>query len=248
MKSLYLVGNWKMSGSRALIEAFASSWSLAQDDSLTVAIAPPAGYLERAVDRFPEGLGVAAQDCSAHADGAYTGEMSAQMLAELGCEWVIIGHSERRQYHQENDEMIAHKLARARAAGLIPILCLGESEAERQAGRARSVVNAQLQGLSQLPGGPLWIAYEPVWAIGTGVTATPEQAGEMHESIRSELMALWPEDGTSVPILYGGSVKPDNAAALFAQPEISGALVGGASLEVASFQAIAEAALASRRG
>lgn len=248
MKSLYLVGNWKMSGSRALIEAFASSWSLAQDDSLTVAIAPPAGYLERAVDRFPGGLGVAAQDCSAHENGAFTGEMSAQMLAELGCAMVIIGHSERRQYHGESDELIARKLVRARESGLIPILCVGESDAERRAGRAQSVVRAQLQGLSAVSRGPLWIAYEPVWAIGTGLTATPEQAGEMHASIRSELAALWSDDGLSVPILYGGSVKPDNALALFSQPEISGALVGGASLELASFHAIAEAALASRRG
>jgi triosephosphate isomerase len=176
-----------------------------------------------------------------HAQGAYTGEVSADMLADLGCQFVLVGHSERRQYHDETDELIAQKLAAAQSAGVTPVLCVGEPLAAREAGEHEAVVRAQLRSALATSQPHLMIAYEPVWAIGTGLTATPEQANEMHAMIKQEVESLF-EGSQATPILYGGSVNAGNADALFACPHVDGALVGGASLEAASFMAIAQAA------
>lgn len=178
-------------------------------------------------------------------EGAYTGEVAAPMLADIGCEWVILGHSERRQYHQESASLLAAKLTIAAEAGLRPIFCVGETQEEREAGEAEIVVLAQLRdALADIPAIPgLVIAYEPVWAIGTGLTATPEQAEAVHAFIRQLLTDDFGEDvANQIRIQYGGSVKPGNAAELLGQPNIDGALVGGASLQVADFLGIVHAA------
>jgi triosephosphate isomerase len=176
--------------------------------------------------------------------GAYTGEVAAEMLVELGCRWVILGHSERRQYHAEADELVAAKLAAAVEARLQPIVCVGETREQREAGEAEVVVAAQLQGAlaGQTGLAALVVAYEPVWAIGTGLTATPEQAQDMHAFIRDCLAGIDGVDAAATRLLYGGSVKAANAAQLFAQPDIDGALVGGAALVAEEFQAIIDAA------
>lgn len=176
--------------------------------------------------------------------GAYTGDVASGMLAELGCRWVILGHSERRQYHGESDVLVAAKVAAAVAAGLRPIVCVGETLEQREAGDAQQVVRAQLEGAlrGQASLAALVVAYEPVWAIGTGRTATPEQAQDMHECIRSCLGTIGGVNANATRVLYGGSVKADNAAQLFAQPDIDGALVGGAALIAADFLTIVNAA------
>ncbi len=240
MNDLYLIGNWKQHGSRAAIQAFSEQWDLDVNPRLLVAIAPPFPYLQALGEALPE-CQLAAQDCSVHAQGAYTGEVSADMLAELGCQFVLVGHSERRQYHVETDELIADKLAAAQAAGLTPILCVGEQRAAREMGEQDDVVRGQLRLALAKAQTNLLIAYEPVWAIGTGLTATPDQANEMHAMIRLEVESLLGES-QATPILYGGSVNAENADALFACPHVDGALVGGASLEAASFMAIAQSA------
>ena len=176
--------------------------------------------------------------------GAFTGEVSAEMLVDQGCRWVILGHSERRQYHAESDDLVSAKLAAAVQAGLSPIVCVGETREQREAGEAEAVVGGQLQGAlsDQADLSGLVIAYEPVWAIGTGLTATPEQAQEMHAFIRRQLGGVSGVEAEETRILYGGSVKAGNAAELFAQPDIDGALVGGASLVAEDFLAIIRAA------
>ena len=176
--------------------------------------------------------------------GAFTGEVSAEMLADMGCRWVILGHSERRQYHAESDDLVAAKLSAAVQAGLAPIVCVGETREQREAGEAEAVVGRQLQGAlaDQVSLSDLVIAYEPVWAIGTGLTATPEQAQDMHAFIREQLGGISAVDSDAIRILYGGSVKPGNAEDLFARPDIDGALVGGAALVAEDFQAIIRAA------
>ncbi|MGB2103744.1 MAG: triose-phosphate isomerase, partial [Luminiphilus sp.] len=168
-------------------------------------------------------------------------EVSADMLADLGCQYVLVGHSERRQYHGETDELIADKLAAAQSAGVTTILCVGEQQAAREAGKQDEVVRAQLRSALATSQPNLLIAYEPVWAIGTGLTATPAQANDMHDMIRQEVSSLL-GSSHATPILYGGSVNAENADALFACPHVDGALVGGASLEAASFMAIAQSA------
>ncbi len=189
-------------------------------------------------------ISVAAQDCAVQTEfGAHTGEVSPAMLKDVGCRYVIVGHSERRQFHGETDGSVNKKSKAALAGGLTPIVCVGEQLAEREAGSAESVVKAQLAGslagLTVSDMERIIIAYEPVWAIGTGKTATPEQAQEMHGHIRRTIAETHGGDvGDSMRILYGGSVKPDNIASLMAQPDIDGALVGGASLEAESFAAI----------
>jgi triosephosphate isomerase len=195
-----------------------------------------------------DGNGVAfgAQDVSAHDKGAYTGEVAAAMLADVGARYTLVGHSERRQYHAESSELVARKFAAAQAAGLVPILCVGESLEEREAGRTEDVIAAQLSPVLALAGVAAFanavVAYEPVWAIGTGRTASPEQAQAVHAFIRSQIAALDARIADSLPLLYGGSVKPDNAASLFAQADVDGGLIGGASLAAADFLAIARAA------
>ncbi|MEY2908434.1 MAG: hypothetical protein RLZZ602_957 [Pseudomonadota bacterium] len=248
--ALLVVANWKMNGGLEAIEAFAGSWTTlasGQLDDVTTVVCPPFPYLG-AVSREMPMMGLGAQDCSAHQAGAYTGEVAAEMLQEAGCRWVIVGHSERRQYHGETDAIVAAKAQRGLAAGLSVILCVGESLAEREAGEHERVVASQLQrSLEGVTQDGLVIAYEPVWAIGTGRTATPEQANEMHRLIRKGLVEKFGVDAGSVPIIYGGSVKPSNAAELFACDTIDGALVGGASLEAESFWQIASAGVSGRK-
>jgi len=187
-----------------------------------------------------------AQDLSEHAQGAYTGEVSAAMLKDIGCSYVLAGHSERRQYHAESDDLVARKFVAAQGAGLVPILCVGETLDERDGGATERVIARQLDAVVARAGigafGKAVLAYEPVWAIGTGRTATPEQAQAVHKFIRDKLAGL---DGTiagSLRLLYGGSVKPSNAAELFGQPDVDGGLIGGASLVAEDFLAICDAA------
>ena len=240
MTNLYLIANWKQHGSRAAIQAFAQQWSFDANPRLRIAIAPPFPYLQALGEALP-GCELAAQDCSVHAQGAYTGEVSADMVADLGCQYVLVGHSERRQYHDETDELIAKKLVVAQSAGVTPILCVGEQQVAREAGEQQDVVRAQLRSALATIQPNILIAYEPVWAIGTGLTATPDQANDMHAVIKEEVASLL-GSSHATPILYGGSVNADNADALFAGPHVDGALVGGASLEAASFMAIAQSA------
>jgi triosephosphate isomerase len=238
-----VAGNWKMHGSRetisGLLDAIVSGVDAA---GAQCAVCPPFPYLEQVAGRL-RGTSIAwgAQNVSEHAQGAYTGEVSAAMLAELGCRYVIVGHSERRQLYGETDAQVAAKFGAARKAGLTPILCVGETAAERDAGRTAEVVARQLAAVA-VAGGV--VAYEPVWAIGTGRNATPEQAQEVHALLRRRLAD---EMRSSTPILYGGSVKPQNAAALFAMPDVDGGLIGGASLVAADFLAILRAAAGAKR-
>ena len=246
MRQPLVVGNWKMHGYRDSVEALLSELVVAAlPDGVDVAVCPTYLHIHQALSLCSgSAVTVGAQDCSAQADGAYTGEVAAPMLADAGCDWVILGHSERRQYHAESDALVAAKLVAALDAGLRPILCVGETRAQRESGDAESVVDAQLKGalgaLTAAPG--LVIAYEPVWAIGTGLTASPAEAQAMHAFIRGGLDGLAGLDSGDTCLLYGGSVKADNAHELFAEKDIDGALVGGASLKAADFLAIVNAA------
>jgi triosephosphate isomerase (TIM) len=241
-----------MHGDAAFIAAFATT--LGRDHlpkNVDLLLLPPACYLGTVVTRVT-GLGVevGAQNVHWRSEGAFTGEVAPGMVRELGAEWTLAGHSERRQWFGETDELVAEKFVAAAAAGLRPILCVGEDLAEREAGSAEAVVARQLGAVMARAGRDGMrrgcIAYEPVWAIGTGRTATPEQAADMHAFVRSRLAeVLGATAAAGTRILYGGSVTPENAAALFAQEEIDGALVGGASLDSERFLAIAEAAAAA---
>lgn len=241
-----VVGNWKMNGSRARNEALLSAL---QEESVNVAVevavCPPFPYLEQ-VGRALAGAQIAlgAQNVSSFEAGAYTGEVSPSMLVDIGCVWVIVGHSERRTLFGEGDEVIAGKLRAALAVGLKPILCVGETLAQREAGEAESVVGAQIDhaisALGVEAAAQLVVAYEPIWAIGTGRVASSDQAQAMHRFIRTRLGLA----GVAVRILYGGSVTAANASELFVQPDIDGALVGGASLVAAGFSGICRAAAA----
>ena len=252
MRQALVVGNWKMHGSRASIRELLDSLVAALPaNSLAAgaAVCPTYVHLTQALERCAGSvLAVGAQDCSHMQSGAFTGEVAAQMLVDLGCQWVILGHSERRQYHDESDNLIAAKLSSALEAGLQPILCVGESREQRESGEAEAVVDAQLQGAladQAADLSALVIAYEPVWAIGTGLTASPQQAQDMHAFIRGRLDDIDGVDAAATRLLYGGSVKAANAAELFARPDIDGALVGGAALVAADFLAIIEAAAAA---
>ena len=234
-----VAGNWKMHGSRAsnqvLLDALLAGAGAAGDAEC--AVCPPFPYLQQVAKRLRgTRLAWGAQDVSEHAQGAYTGEVSAAMLAELGCRYVIVGHSERRQLFGERDEQVAAKFDAARAAGITPILCVGETLEEREAGRTEVVVARQLDAVDFKDG---VLAYEPVWAIGTGRNATPEQVQGVHAFLRKKVMK-------ETRILYGGSVKPQNAAAIFAMPDVDGGLIGGASLVAADFLAILRAAGSTR--
>ncbi len=246
MRQGLVVGNWKMHGSRASVEALLGSLVSAGGASRAeVVVCPTYVHLAQTLDLCAgSSIAVGAQDCSHMQSGAYTGEVAAEMLSELGCRWVILGHSERRQYHAESDDLVAAKLAAAVEAGLQPIVCVGEIREQREAGEAEAVVAAQLQGALTGQNGlaALVVAYEPVWAIGTGLTATPEQAQDIHAFIRDCLAGIDGVDETATRLLYGGSVKAANAAQLFAQRDIDGALVGGAALVAEEFQAIIDAA------
>ncbi len=243
MRRSVVAGNWKMYGSGSMIEGLVTALAASvATDACDVIVSPPFPYLSL-VQQLAKGtgIGLAGQNCSAFEPGAHTGEVAAAMLADIGCQWVILGHSERRQAG-ETDSEVAAKAAAARQAGLQPILCVGETLEQRQSGDAVAVVTAQLEALVvDLAAGDM-IAYEPVWAIGTGETATPEQAQEMHSEIRAFLAKHQPALAEDTRLLYGGSVKADNAAALFAEQDIDGGLVGGASLQADDFAAIVRAA------
>jgi len=249
MRQALVVGNWKMHGSRDSVDALLGEL-VSNCDGLhsNVVVCPSYLHVPQAVALCRgSALTVGAQDCSHMAAGAYTGEVAADMLAELGCEWVILGHSERRQYHAESDDLVAAKFAAAVKAGLRPIVCVGETLEQRENSEAQRVVSSQLLGALQTQSdlSQVVVAYEPVWAIGTGLTASPAQAQEMHHFIRQQLTQISADLGASTQILYGGSVKPGNAQELFAENDIDGALVGGAALVAKDFQAIVAAASAT---
>lgn len=247
MRRKIVAGNWKLHGSRAFAAALVAEVAAAVPPGVELVVLPPCPYLGELSARFAtQGLAFGAQDVSAHDKGAYTGEVAAAMLADVGARYTLVGHSERRQYHAESSELVAEKFVAAQAAGLTPILCVGESLEEREAGRTEAVIAGQLQPVLAKAGVAAFasavVAYEPVWAIGTGRTASPEQAQDVHAFIRSQIAAVDAKIADSLPLLYGGSVKPDNAASLFAQADVDGGLIGGASLAAADFLAIARAA------
>ena len=242
MRQTLVVGNWKMHGSRASVAALLGEvvGSLPAG-AAEVAVCPAYVHLTQAIALCAGSeVAVGAQDCSHMQAGAYTGEVSAQMLVDQGCRWVILGHSERRQYHSESDNLVSAKLGAAIEAGLWPIVCVGETREQRESGEEENVVAGQLRGAldGQISLAGLVVAYEPVWAIGTGLTASPEQAQAMHAFIRKCLVDVSGVDADATRVLYGGSVKADNAAELFAQQDIDGALVGGAALKAGDFLAI----------
>ncbi|OYX66634.1 MAG: triose-phosphate isomerase [Sphingomonadales bacterium 32-64-17] len=241
----YIVGNWKMHGTRAMLsEARAIDRAAERMVKVEVALAPPFTLIH-ATRKEAELIGVGAQDCHAAEGGAHTGDISAAMLKDAGAGFVIVGHSERRADHGETDEIVSRKAEAAIAANMNVIVCIGETEAQRDAGEAEAVVTAQLAASlpnSEQTAERLTVAYEPVWAIGTGRTPTVEEVSAMHRAIRAKLVELLGEAGEGVRILYGGSVKPDNAAELLAADEVGGALVGGASLTAESFLGIIIAA------
>lgn len=245
MRRKLVVGNWKMHGSRAANALLLSGLKEAGPWSADVAVCVPFPYItETALALTGSQVSFGAQDCSAHEQGAYTGEVSSLMLADVGCRYVIVGHSERRAYHAESDQLVADKAKAALAHGVTPIVCVGETLAEREAGQTELVVKRQLSAvIHKLTHciGEIVVAYEPVWAIGTGLTASPAQAQAVHAVLRNLLSAATQKAG-SMRLLYGGSVKPDNAAELFAQPDIDGGLIGGAALKAADFSAICRAA------
>lgn len=245
MRRKLVAGNWKMHGNHRSNADLLAAIASARPFGCDVAVCVPFPYLsETAVALAGTDIRWGAQDCSAHEQGAYTGEVSVGMLVEFGCRHVIVGHSERRQYHHETDQLVADKAKAALARGITPIVCVGETLNERDAGETEAVVKRQLSAVIHTLGhcaGEMVVAYEPVWAIGTGRTATPEQAQSVHAVLRAQLQAATAHAG-DMKILYGGSVKPDNAATLFAQPDIDGGLIGGASLKAADFIAICRAA------
>lgn len=248
MRRTLIAGNWKMNGNQAanalllagLKEGIGST-------AVQVAVCAPAPYLFQCQAALSDtAIGWGAQDLSVHPAGAYTGEVSAAMLQDFGCSHVIIGHSERRSEHNEDDVTVALKVVAALAAGLIPIVCVGETLAQREGGQTQGVVSKQLDAvldaIAAAQVGFLVVAYEPIWAIGTGKTATPQMAQDVHAILRACLHGKAPEAAASVRILYGGSMKPDNARELLAMPDIDGGLIGGAALKAADFLAIIHAA------
>jgi triosephosphate isomerase (TIM) len=248
MRRNMVAGNWKMNGLRAANEPLLQAVIAGTERSAAeCVICPPYVYLAdcwRTLRGHPIALG--GQNVSAEAPGAYTGEVAANMLKDMGCEYVIVGHSERRAVYGESDELVARKFAAAQAAGLMPILCVGESLAEREAAATHKVVSRQLDAVLALSGvaalASAVIAYEPVWAIGTGRTATPEQAQDVHAFIRGRIAAADAKIAAGLRVLYGGSVKAGNAREIFAMPDVDGGLIGGASLKADEFVAIVAAA------
>lgn len=243
-----VAGNWKLNGSRESAAALAKAVVTgASDVSCTVVLCPTSVHIPDVMPLVASSnVALGAQNCSIESNGAFTGEVSASMLQEFACEYVILGHSERRALFGESSEQVALKMAAVLDASLTPILCVGETLEQRESGQLQAVLDEQLDAVINHCGikavGNAIIAYEPVWAIGTGKTASPEQAQEVHAQIRTKLSALDASIAESVQILYGGSVKPDNANELFSQPDIDGGLIGGAALDAASFLAICQAA------
>ncbi len=247
MRRMMVAGNWKMHGTRAMAGSLVDAIASANYDSLDVAVFPPAVYLAELVSTYGStGVLIGAQDVSAHARGAYTGEISAAMLRDVGCTHVLVGHSERRLYHSESNQQVAEKFVAAQSAGLIPVLCVGESLEQRDSGFTEQVIAEQLRAVIDHAGSATFanavVAYEPVWAIGSGRTATPDQAQQVHAFIRDIFADEDVKLSSSLRILYGGSVKASNASELFAQADVDGGLVGGASLIATDFVAICAAA------
>ena len=245
MKQKFIAANWKMNGSLSANEALVRAVQAGAATGCQVAMCVPSVYLSQ-VQSLVAGSGIwlGAQDVSAHEQGAYTGEVSAAMLRDIGVRCCIVGHSERRQHHSESDALVAMKAKQALAASITPIVCIGETLAEREAGSTADVVRRQLAAVIHLNGhciSEIVLAYEPVWAIGTGKTASPEQAQQVHALLRAQLRAATVQ-ADRVSIVYGGSMNAANAASLLAQPDIDGGLVGGASLKAADFLSIVAAA------
>jgi len=249
MRQKLVAGNWKMHGSRALTRSLVQGLAaqFPQGAACEIAVCPPFPYLAEAAS-YASGTPIAlgGQDVAAEDEGAFTGQVSAPMLFEMGCRYAIVGHSERRSLNGESDELVAEKFMAAQRHGLVPILCVGESLEEREGGQTEAVVSRQLGAVLEAAGIDAFaravIAYEPIWAIGTGRTASPEQAQAVHEFIRGLLRAENANIADFVRVLYGGSVKAANAADIFSMPDVDGGLVGGASLEVDGFASICRAA------
>lgn len=247
MRRPLVAGNWKLNGSKASVETLVNSIvaGAAELSDVSVAVCAPYVYIPQAAQLLLGGrIALGAQDVSEHNEGAFTGEVSAPMLDEFGCQYVIVGHSERRALFGERDEDTAAKFTAARRQGLTPILCVGETLEEREQGITEAVIGRQLDAVIALEGVDTFadavVAYEPVWAIGTGKTATPQQAQDVHAFIRGKIAGLNAEVADKVQILYGGSVKGSNAAELFAMADIDGGLIGGASLQAQDFLAICQ--------
>jgi len=252
MRPLIVIGNWKMNGSldgnQDWIKTVARGMESGMPSGRKYAVCPPFPFLSQCAALIKEHslafLSLGAQDASAHVSGAYTGEVAASMLKEMACQYVIVGHSERRQFHQEVDEVVAAKALQVLDAGMTPVICVGETSDERNSGRAIEVVCGQIAKQVTVLQDRLvdcLIAYEPVWAIGTGKVASAQVAQDMHHAIRQQLGEFNEDVASHVGILYGGSVKSDNAVELFAMPDIDGGLVGGASLNPQEFLAICKA-------
>ncbi len=244
MRRKIVAGNWKMNGSKALAQTLVSdvqSQTASLDNGVEVVIIPPAIYVGDVVANAGGSLSVGVQNVGQWSSGAYTGEISAEMAVDQGCQYALIGHSERRQLFGESDDVVAEKVGRVISAGLYAVLCVGETLEEREAGKAESVVASQvkagLAGVAKDQWQRVIVAYEPVWAIGTGKTATAQDAQAMHASLRQVLSEMG-APANEISLLYGGSVKADNAAALFAEPDIDGGLIGGASLVAEDFVSI----------
>ncbi len=246
MRRLLVAGNWKMNASVAMTQSLLSELRAAQIDQCDVAVFPPFPYLTQAAQLLSgSAVALGAQNCAAEESGAFTGEVAAPMLADVGCAMALVGHSERRTFYGETDETVLAKTQQLLASKVTAVVCIGETLAERQAGQEEVVVAQQLKLLLEQLNAQQWqhiiLAYEPVWAIGTGETATPEQAQAMHAFIRAQLQILGVDVAQATRILYGGSVKAANAAELFSQPDIDGGLVGGASLDATEFLGICRA-------
>ena len=249
MREFLVAGNWKMNGSSAANEALVAGIvaGVPEGDGFRLLVCPPFPYLAAVAGQVGGSkVALGAQTVSEHESGAFTGETAPSMLKDVGCEYVIVGHSERRALYGESSGQVAAKFIAAQAAGLMPILCIGETLDEREAGTTEQVIDEQLNAALEVAGIAAFasavIAYEPVWAIGTGMTATPEQAQDVHRHIRAQLAGHDSDLAEKVQILYGGSMKGENAPGLLSMPDIDGGLIGGASLKASDFLAIAEAA------
>lgn len=249
MRRLMVAGNWKMHGTRATNQALLADLErqMLSEWDIDIAVFPPYVYLADAVRDLQDGpVTVGSQDVCAESGGAFTGQVSAAMLKDVGCSYAIVGHSERRRWYHEDDTLVARKFAAALGAGLIPVLCVGETLEEREAHHTEAVIGRQVDAVIAMHGvggfGDAVLAYEPVWAIGTGRTATPDQAQAVHAFLRHRIRAHDAKIAGQVRILYGGSVKGGNAAELFAMPDVDGGLVGGASLSADEFRQICAAA------
>jgi triosephosphate isomerase len=248
MRKKLVAGNWKMHGSRTMADNLVRHIVEDLPDGVDVLVFPPSIYLGELVHRYGDrGLGFGAQNlCEHEVQGAFTGEISGEMIRDVGAKWVLVGHSERRQYYHETDAVLSRKFRVACDAGLTPIYCVGETQEQHEAGQAEEVIGRQLSAVIDVYGVEAFragiIAYEPVWAIGTGLTATPEKVQKIHAFIRSQVAKKDVNISLLTRVLYGGSVKPANAAELFAQPDVDGGLIGGAALVASDFLDICAAA------